>query len=180
MKKMEMRAIRGPNYYSRRPVIFMQLDLQELEKKPTDMVSGFRDNLAMMMPSLQEHRCSPGIIGGFFERLKRGTWPAHVVEHVALELQCLAGHEVTFGKTFSIDKTGIYNLVYRYLDENTGLRAGEMSIELVEKLFRGITTDVQPKVVELKKNCGIQPAGSFNTVDCQRSKKAWHIPYPSQ
>jgi len=151
MKIMEMRAIRGPNYYSRRPVIFMQLDLQELETKPTDMVSGFRDKLAMMMPSLQEHRCSPGRIGGFFERLKRGTWAAHVVEHVALELQCLAGHEVTFGKTFSTDKTGIYNLVYRYLDENTGLRAGEMSIELVEKLFEGITTDVQPMIVELKK-----------------------------
>ncbi len=150
MKIMELRAIRGPNYYSRHPVIFMQLDLEELEKTPTDMVPGFRDNLAMMMPSLYEHKCSPGRVGGFYERLVRGTWAGHVVEHVALELQSLAGHEVAFGKTFTTDETGIYNLVYRYLDYQAGLRAGEMAVQIVEKLFQGTTTDVQPLVIELK------------------------------
>ncbi len=150
MKIMELRAIRGPNYYSRHPVIFMQLDLEELETTPTDMVPGFKDNLAMMMPSLQEHKCSPGRVGGFYERLVRGTWAGHVVEHVALELQCLAGHEVAFGKTFDTEETGIYNLVYRYLDYQAGLRAGEMAVQLVEKLFQGTTTDVQPLIIELK------------------------------
>ncbi len=151
MKIVEIRAIRGPNYYSRHPVIFMQLDLEELETKPTDMVPNFKDNIAKMMPSLYEHKCSPGVVGGFYERLIRGTWAGHVVEHIALELQCLAGHEVAFGKTFTMDETGIYNLVYRYMDEKTGLRAGEMAVEIVEKLFEGITTDVQPMIFELKK-----------------------------
>ena len=151
MKIKEIRAIRGPNYYSRHPVIFMQLDLGELEEKPTDRVPGFRDNLASMMPSLQGHKCSPGHVGGFYERLVTGTWAGHVVEHVALELQCLAGHEVAFGKTFGTEEPGIYNLVYRYVDENTGLRAGEMSVALVEKLFEDVTTEVEPLIVELKK-----------------------------
>ena len=151
MKIIEIRAIRGPNYYSRHPVIFMQLDLGELEEKPTDMVPGFKDNMAKMMPSMQEHKCSPGVVGGFFERLVRGTWAGHVVEHIALELQCLAGHEVAFGKTFDTDEPGIYNLVYRFLDENVGITAGEFAVEIVEKLFEGIITDIQPMIIELKK-----------------------------
>lgn len=151
MKIIEMRAIRGPNYYSRHPVIFMQLDLQNLEMKPTDMVPGFKENMENMMPSLYEHKCSPGRIGGFFERLDRGTWAGHVVEHVALELQCLAGQEVAFGKTFNTDETGIYNLVYRYVDENTGLRVGKMAVDIVEKMFDSIVTDIKPLVFELKK-----------------------------
>jgi len=146
----EIRALRGPNYYSRHPVIFMQLDLQDLEFKPTDMIPDFKENVEKMMPSLHEHKCSPGRIGGFFERLIRGTWAGHVVEHIALELQCLAGQEVAFGKTFTMDETGIYNLVYRYLDEKTGLRAGEMSVKIVEKLFEGKKTDIKPLIIELK------------------------------
>ena len=150
MKIIEMRAIRGANYYTRHPVIFMQLDIEQLETVPTDMVPDFKDNLAMMMPSLIEHRCSPGEVGGFYERLVTGTWAGHVVEHVALELQCLAGYEVGFGKTFSTKVTGVYNLVYRYLDYMSGLRAGEMAVELVDKLFKGIITDVKPLIEELK------------------------------
>ncbi|MFZ2257162.1 MAG: hypothetical protein WAV55_03385 [Clostridiaceae bacterium] len=65
MKIIEMRAIRGANYYSRHPVIFMKLDIQELESKPTDLVPDFKDKLARMMPSLQNHKCSPGHVGGF-------------------------------------------------------------------------------------------------------------------
>lgn len=151
MEIIEMRALRGPNYYKNEPVILMKLDLHELEIKPTDMVPDFKENIALMMPSLYEHRCSPGRIGGFYQRLERGTWAGHVVEHVALELQCLAGHEVAFGRTFSTDESGVYKVLYRYLDENTGLRAGEMAVDIVEKLFKGIITDVQPLISELKR-----------------------------
>jgi cyanophycin synthetase len=150
MKIIEMRAIRGPNYYSKHPVIFMQLDIEELEAKPTDMVPEFKDNLASMMPSLHEHRCSPGKVGGFYERLVTGTWAGHVVEHVSLELQNLAGHEVGFGKTFNTDETGVYNIVYRYHDYKSGLRAGEMAVEMVENLYEGVLTDVLPLIDELK------------------------------
>lgn len=150
MEIIKMRAIRGANYYSRHPVIFMQLDIGHLEEIPTDQVPDFKDNLAKMMPSLIEHRCSPGVVGGFYERLVTGTWAGHVVEHVALELQCLAGYEVGFGKTFSTEVKGVYDLVYRYIDYKSGLRAGELAVDLVEKLFMGILTDVKPLIEELK------------------------------
>lgn len=150
MKINELRALRGPNYYSNDPVIFMQLDLQELEMKPTNLVSDFKTNLEEMLPSLYEHKCSIGSVGGFFERVSTGTWAGHVVEHIALELQCLIGHEVAFGKTFTMDEPGIYNLVYRYLDEETGLRAGEISVKMVKKLFDSVLTDIPPIIHELK------------------------------
>ncbi len=150
MKILEMRALRGPNYYSKHPVILMKLDIEELELKPTDVISDFKNHIDAMIPSLYQHKCSPGRIGGFYERLDRGTWAGHVVEHVALELQCLAGHEVAFGKTFGTDDVGVYNLVYRYLDEKIGLRVGEMSVQIVTKLFEGLTTLVDPLIIELK------------------------------
>jgi cyanophycin synthetase len=150
MKINEMRAIRGPNYYSRHPVILMELDIQELEDKPTNLVTDFKEKAHMTMPTLYDHRCSPGRLGGFYERIVRGTWAAHVVEHVALELQCLAGHEVGFGKTYNTCTTGVYNLVFRYIDEETGLMAGRMAVDIVERLFSGITTEVKPLVYRLK------------------------------
>lgn len=128
----------------------MELDIGGLEATPTDMVNNFKENLSSMMPSLEEHTCSPGNYGGFYERLLSGTWAGHVVEHVALELQNLAGHHVTFGKTFTTDDAGIYHVVYSYLEYKTGLRAGKMAVEIVEKLFEGIITDVQPLIIELK------------------------------
>lgn len=150
MKIIDIRALRGPNYYSSRPVILMKLDIEELEDKPTDLVPNFKENIEIMMPSLYEHTCSPGIVGGFFQRLIRGTWAGHVVEHIAIELQCLAGYEVSFGKTFNTEEEGIYKVVYSYLDENTGLEAGQMSVDIIEKLFEGIITNIEPLVLQLK------------------------------
>ncbi|MDO5650289.1 MAG: hypothetical protein Q4G11_06765, partial [Gallicola sp.] len=144
MKIIELRALRGPNYYSGRPVIFLKLDLQELEYKPTDLIPGFRENLENMIPTLYEHTCSPGVKGGFLVRIDRGTWAGHIVEHVALELQNLIGHKVTFGKAFTMKEKGVYNIVFRYLDENVGIRAAEMAVDLVSKLFDGEKTDIDP------------------------------------
>ncbi len=151
MKIIVIRAIRGPGYYSQKPVIFMQLDLEDLEYKPTDEVPGFKNILEEMMPSLYEHTCSPGVPGGFFERVERGTWAGHVAEHIAIELQCLIGHNISFGKTFTLDDKGIYNVVFRYLNEAVGIKAGEMAVEITGKLFRGEKTDIGECIKELKK-----------------------------
>ena len=151
MKILEIRALRGPNFYSLRPVIFMKLDIGNLEEKPTDLVPDFKSRLKKMMPSLYEHHCSPGKPGGFFARLDRGTWAGHVVEHVAIELQCLAGNEVSFGKSFSTEEETVYNVVYSYIDENVGLKAGEFAVSIVEKLFRQEKTEIDPLVYQLKK-----------------------------
>ena len=150
MEILEMRALRGPNYYSRYPAIFMKLDLGDLEVKPTDKIDGLRENIEEMMPTLIEHRCSIGTRGGFFERVERGTWAGHVVEHVAIELQCLARTEVGFGKTFDTNEEGIYDLVYRYRDEGVGMEAGRAAVRIVDDLFGGKKTDIKPIVHNLK------------------------------
>ena len=150
MRIIEKRAIRGPNYYSRHPVVFIHLDIQELEMKPTDLVPNCQENMAKMMPSLYEHKCSIGTEGGFFKRVRRGTWAGHVVEHIAIELQRLAGHDLAFGKTFTQNKTGHYHLVYHYVNEAVGLRAGEMAVKIVDDLFKEKITEIAPLVAELK------------------------------
>lgn len=150
MEILELRALRGPNYYHQRPVIFMKLDIGELEERPTDTLPNCKRTLHEMMPTLYEHTCSPGVVGGFYQRVERGTWPGHVVEHIAIELQCLLGHRVTFGKTYTMKEKGIYQLVYRYLNEEVGLRAGELAVQIVEDLYRNEPSDIEKILYELK------------------------------
>ncbi len=150
MNILEIRALRGANYYSRYPVIYMQLDIDKLEEKPSDTIPGFKARVEKILPSLVEHQCSLGHRGGFFERLDRGTWAGHIVEHVALELQCLAKMEVGFGKTYDTDDTGIYIVVYRYRDEEAGIEAGKYAVEIVNNLFKNQETEIPPIIDRLK------------------------------
>ncbi|HSP57204.1 MAG TPA: cyanophycin synthetase [Halomonas sp.] len=150
MKILEHRALRGPNYYSRYLSIFMRLDIGELEEKPSDTVPGIVARLTDLLPSIQEHRCSVGRPGGFLERMERGTWAGHVVEHVAIELQNLIGFSVGYGKTIDSYDTGIYNVIYRYRDEACGLAAGVEAVDIVERLFRGDDIDMPAIISRLK------------------------------
>jgi len=147
---LEHRALRGPNYYSRYPAIFMRLDIGELEERPSDLVPGIVERLTTLLPTLQEHRCSVGRPGGFIERLGRGTWAGHVVEHVAIELQNLVGFSVGYGKTVDSYETGIYNIVYRYRDEACGLAAGVESVDLVARLFNRDEIDIASVLSRLR------------------------------
>jgi cyanophycin synthetase len=147
---LEMRALRGPNRYSRYQAIFMELDIGGYEGLPTDKLPGFRDRIVDLIPSLYEHRCSPGHPGGFIERMERGTWLGHVIEHVAIELQCLAATPVGFGKTLDTDKEGIYHVVFRYRDEEVGLAAGRAAVEIVEAIARNEEVDLPPIIDQLK------------------------------
>lgn len=142
-----MRALRGPNRYSRYQAIFMELDIGRYEELPTDKLPGFKDRLVQLIPSLQEHRCSPGYPGGFIERMVNGTWLGHVVEHVAIELQCLAATEVGFGKTLDTDREGIYHVIFRYKDEEVGLAAGRAAVEIVGAIAEGREVDL-PTIVD--------------------------------
>src|SRR5688572_12117177 len=103
MKILEIRAMRGPNVWSvwRHKLIVMTLDLEEYEEKPTSHIPGFLKRLKDFMPSLHYHRCSEGRAGGFFHRVEEGTWLGHVIEHIALEIQTLAGMDTGFGRTRS-------------------------------------------------------------------------------
>lgn len=136
MRVLEARAYRGPNPYGYRPVIRFKLDLQQLEHYPTSKLGDFTDRLLELIPTLHEHGCSYGEAGGFVRRLREGTWLGHVAEHIALELQGLAGTPVTYGKTRSSGEgEGIYYVVYSYIEERVGLLAGRLALRLVEALL---------------------------------------------
>ncbi len=150
IKILEHRALRGPNRYSRYPTIFMLLDIGDFEERPSDKIPGFPDRLVDLLPSLHRHQCSVGVPGGFIQRLHRGTWAGHIVEHVALELQCLAGMEVGFGKTLGVPQHGVYKVVYRYRVESVGLLAGREAVALVEATANECSFDVDAVVARLK------------------------------
>ena len=150
MKLIEHRALRGPNRYSLFPCIFALLDIGELEDQPSDTIPGFPDRLVERLPSLHSHRCSLGVPGGFITRLHRGTWAGHIVEHVALELQCLAGMEVGFGKTLGTPERGVYKVAYRYRVESAGLAAGRAAVAFVEAAIVNERFDVAATIAHLR------------------------------
>ncbi len=137
MKILSIQALRGPNIWSvnRKKLIQMRLDLEEMEQRPTDKIDGFLERLEQMFPSMYEHRCSEGIPGGFFIRVKKGTWMGHVIEHIALEIQTLAGMETGFGRTRETKTPGIYNVVFSYAEEKVGLFAAESAVRIAEALI---------------------------------------------
>ncbi len=126
--------LRGPNYWAREPVIRMLVDLGSLEDFPSNAIPGFVDALVELMPSLEDHACSLGRRGGFLTRLRDGTWAGHVAEHIALELQNLAGMDVRHGKTRSAPGRGRYNVIYEVREEQVGADAGQFAVRLVNHL----------------------------------------------
>ena len=136
MKIIRTQTLRGPNYWSirRDKLIVMRLDLEELAEKPSNEIPGFYEGLIDVLPSLVEHYCSPGYRGGFFERVRTGTYMGHIIEHIALELQELAGTPVGFGRTRSTSTPGVYNVVFEYVDEQAGRYAGRAAVRLCQSL----------------------------------------------
>src|SRR5450631_811465 len=138
MRILDRSVYVGPSLYARFPVIRLELDLGELEAWPTGRLgSGFVDALAGALPGLAEHGCSYKVPGGLLRRLREdeGTWLGHVLEHVAIELQNMAGEEVTFGKTRSNGAPGVYTVVYEYAQRDEGIAAGDLGLRLLSSLL---------------------------------------------
>jgi cyanophycin synthetase len=152
MKIEKIQVLRGPNIWSiRRPnLIQMRLDLQEIEHLPTNKIPGFRERLERLIPSLITHRCSEGVEGGFFQRVEMGTWMGHVIEHVALEIQTVAGMDTGFGRTRETKTPGVYNVVFSYLEENSGVYAAEQSVEIARCLIENIDYDMEVCIQTLR------------------------------
>lgn len=152
MKILSIQALRGPNIWSvrRKKLIQMRLDLEEMEQRPSNLVDGFAERLEAMFPSMYEHRCSEGVPGGFFTRVRRGTWMGHVIEHIALEIQTLAGMETGFGRTRETKTPGIYNVVFSYTEESVGMYAAEASVRIAEALISGDDYDVAADIQRMR------------------------------
>lgn len=147
MRILERSVYVGPSQYAHFPVIRLELDLQALEAWPTGKLgAAFVDGLIAALPGLAEHGCSYREPGGFIRRMREGegTWLGHVLEHVAIELQNVAGENVTFGKTRSVgdDRPGVYTVIYEYAQKEEGIAAGELALKLLSSL---LPLELRPK-----------------------------------
>ncbi len=152
MKIVEIKVLRGPNYWSvrRTKLIQMKLDLEEKEKMPTNLIPGFRQRLENMIPSLIEHRCSVGARGGFFERVDEGTWMGHVIEHIALEIQTIAGMDTGFGRTRGTGKDGEYYVCFSYMEEDAGVYAARAAVRIAHALIFEEAYDMDEDIQKLR------------------------------
>lgn len=152
MKIIEIKAMRGPNYWSvrRTKLIQMKLDLEEMEERPTNTIEGFKERLEAFMPTLYEHRCSEGEPGGFFSRVTDGTWMGHVIEHIALELQTLAGMDTGFGRTRGTGKEGEYFVIFDYIEEAAGIYTAKASVAIAQALVDDQPYDLETDIQNLR------------------------------
>ncbi len=141
MQICSIQSFNGKNIYSHRPVVKIVVDLEELYDTPTKDIQGFNERLLSIVPGLYKHRCTPGHEGGFVERLKEGTYIAHVTEHLILELQMMLGYDVFFGKARLAKEPSIYNIVYEFMDESCGIECGRAALSIVSSLVNGIAVD---------------------------------------
>ena len=151
-KNIEIRRtlhLRGPSIWTYRPIIEALIDIGELEDFPSNTLPGFNERLSAWLPGLIEHRCSPGVRGGFLQRMAEGTWPGHILEHVTLELQTRAGMPTGFGKAREAGPRGVYKVVFRTDDAACGLRALHMARDLIMAAIEDRPYDVQGELAKL-------------------------------
>ncbi len=163
MKIENIKVLKGPNYWSvyRNRLIQMQLNLEDMENKPTNEIDGFLERLQQMFPTMYEHRCSEGVPGGFFKRVKEGTWMGHVIEHIALELQTLAGMDVGFGRTRSAGEHGVYFVVFNYIEEDAGVYAAKAAVQIAQALADAADFDLNEDIQtlrEIRENTRLGPS----------------------
>lgn len=142
-----MMFLRGPNLWSRNPVVEVWVDLANLKDWSSELIPGFNERYKAWLPTVIEHRCSVGERGGFFQRLDRGTYLAHILEHTALELQTLAGCNVGFGRAREMSEEGVYKVAVRYEEETVAeqclLAARELLLACVYDLPFDVTGTVK-------------------------------------
>jgi cyanophycin synthetase len=176
MKIRSIRTFTGPNVFHHRPVLLMTLELQELTEKASTDLPGFTERLMEVLPGVREHHCSPGHVGGFIERLRRGTYFAHITEHVALELSDLAGVGVGYGKTVFGGEEGVYLVAVRYKCEATMRFLLETAVELLNAITTGKEFPLKEKISEAKKIARRNTVGP-STMSLIRAAQARGIPW---
>ncbi|PUE30298.1 cyanophycin synthetase [Limnohabitans sp. JirII-29] len=147
---LRMNYLRGPNIWTYRPIIEALIDLGEMEDHPSNKIDGFNDRLNAWLPGLVEHHCGVGHRGGFLTRLVGGTWMGHIMEHVSIELQLLAGARAEFGKAREISKRGVYKVVFRTEHEELGRQSFLAAREIVMAAANNLPHDMTATINRLK------------------------------
>lgn len=149
MEFLKILPLRGPNIWTYRPVLEVWLDIGDLEDSPSNTIPGFYERLTAWLPTLIEHRCGIGERGGFLQRLREGTWPGHILEHVTIELQNLAGMQSGFGKARETSVRGIYKVVVRSRNEQVTRAALSAARDLILAAMQDQPYDVTAAVAHL-------------------------------
>ncbi|WP_334153819.1 cyanophycin synthetase [Tepidimonas sp.] len=147
---LRMHHLRGPNLWTYRAAIEALIDIGDLEECPSNTIPGLYERLTAWLPGLIEHHCGVGERGGFLQRLREGTWPGHIMEHVAIELLNLAGMATSFGQTRSTSERGIYKLVIRARQEEVARQALLDARDLLMAAIEDQAYDVAAAVKGLK------------------------------
>ncbi len=167
-------SLRGPNIWTYRPAIEAWVDIGDLEDSPSNTIPGFTERLTAMLPGLAEHHCGVGERGGFLQRLREGTWPAHIMEHVMIELQNLAGVQTGFGKAREVKgKRGIYKLVVRARYEEVAKIALYAARDIVMAAIEDKPYDIETTVTDLTdlaERIGLGPS-TYNIVDAATDRR---------
>ena len=157
----KVQALRGPNVWANFPVLEVWVDLGDFKDKSSEEIPGFNDRLMTWLPTMIEHRCSVGERGGFFQRLRRGTYLAHILEHVSIELQTLAGHVVDFGRARESNEDGVYKVAIEYIEEDVCRETIKVARDLIMAAVHGQPFDVAAaveKLKELAQDIGLGPS----------------------
>ncbi|GGY19206.1 cyanophycin synthetase [Massilia dura] len=177
MNILDQRVLRGPNLYAARPCLLTVLDLETLHGVASSDVPGFTDALLALVPGLHAHRCSPGHQGGFAERLRDGTYMGHVVEHLTLELQCLAGTPAGFGRTRRVrGQPGVYRVVCAYRVEAVVVEAFDLALAIVVALARGEAFALDEPLAALRLTAERNAIGT-STAAVLKAARGRRIPY---
>lgn len=152
MKILNIKVTNGSNFWSinKKRLVVMELDIEEYETQPTNEINGFYQRITKVFPGLWNHQCSEGVPGGFFSRVQRGTWMGHVVEHIAIELQVMAGLQVGFGRARGTGTEGRYTIVFEYIDAESGCLTAEKAVFIAKNLADGIDIDIKRHVREIR------------------------------
>lgn len=142
--------LRGPNIWTYRPVIEVWLDIGEFEDLPSNLLPGLYERLTERLPGLMQHRCGVGEVGGFLERLREGTWVGHILEHVVLEIQNLAGMRTGFGQTRSTHVRGVYKMAFRTRQEQVGRSALTLGRDLLHACIHNQEFDLDAPLTLLR------------------------------
>ena len=172
-----IKVLQGANYFSGGPIVLIRLNLNKYDEVFTNQIDGFYNKLAAAIPSLQEHFCSEAKKGGFFIKVKEGTLLGHVIEHVAIELQTLAGMDVGYGKTRSTLKQGVYNIIFRFLDEKSGIYAGKAAVNLINSILINKTFDVAQIIehlIDIRKKNLLGPSTQAIVEEAEKRKIPFH------
>ena len=144
-----IRVLRGPNLFAYMPVLHIVMDIGPYEEQPSSNFPGFVERLVTWLPGLEKHECSVGRPGGFIERLRRGTYLGHIVEHITLELQGLMGFNVTFGRARGTGERGVYNVIIAYKEEIPARAAFETALRLTLAAMHDEPFDIEAELQRL-------------------------------